>query len=385
MLFLYICLFYHLLIITVGIYKDITKYNIKFNNLKKRFWIKNIKKADILIHSVSCGESKLMLPLVKMFKSRNYSIKFSIHTPSGFELLQNHTDTVFLKPYDNFFIMFYMFFIIRPKILIISVSDTWPMYILCAKIFKCQIIYVNYKIKPKKKLRNALHYYIADKIYLRDKINLYSDQYKKYKYLGDLKILSNTYMPINKTNKYMVITIASANENEIGIHLQLIEYLLNRYLNIKIIYVPRHLNWINNFKSSFRHLKYNFINTIEEIHKCENKILVCWKYGLLANIYSKSHICLMGDTFNNVGGHNLIEPAIKKNVILTGPNVITCINHIKIIKYVIITSSIEELIKNVTEIIKNKKYILYGNENYRSILDKKSEILVNLNLLEQEL
>ena len=44
-------------------------------------------------------------------------------------------------------------------------------------------------------------------------------------------------------------------------------------------------------------------------------MLVCWKYGLLSNIYSKSHICLMGDTFNNVGGHNLIEPAINKNVI----------------------------------------------------------------------
>ena len=44
MLFLYICLFYHLLIIIIGVYKDITKYSIKFNDLKKKIIDKKYKK-----------------------------------------------------------------------------------------------------------------------------------------------------------------------------------------------------------------------------------------------------------------------------------------------------------------------------------------------------
>ena len=93
----------------------------------------------------------------------------------------------------------------------------------------------------------------------------------------------------------------------------------------------------------------------------------------------------MGDTFNNIGGHNLIEPGLNKNTILTGPNVYTIKNQINILDNVIINNNLDELIINTEYLIVNKKYNKYGEDNYKCIINKKSQIEKNLDKLILEL
>ena len=363
-----------LFIIIILLLKDILKYKISTKHLIKRFIPDELNKIDVLIHAVSCGESKLTLPIIEKLEEKNIKVKLSVHTPTGFELVKKYTNKAFLKPYDIFLTTFYIFYKLRPKVIIISVSDTWPYFILFSKLFGCKIFYVNYKIKKNKVLRNYIHYIISEKIYLsQQKIET-----RKYSYLGDLKLLEKKQNIHSKKNKLRII-IASANKNEFDLHLEYIKYLINKYPKIQIIYVPRHLNWLDFFKNKIKDIDYYFINNIDDIDKYDNNLFICWKIGLLNQLYSKTNICLMGDTFNNIGGHNLIEPGLNKNTILTGPNVHTIQNQINILDNVIINKNLNELIINTEYLIVNKKYNKYGEDNYKCIINKKSQIENNLN------
>lgn len=369
-----------LFIIIILLTKDILKYKISINNLRKRFIPDKLNKIDVLIHAVSCGESKLTLPIIKKLEEKNIKVKLSVHTPTGVELVTKYTNKAFLKPYDTFFTTFYMFYILRPKVIIISVSDTWPYFILFSKLFGCKIFYVNYKIKKNKVLRNYIHNIISEKIYLSEQ----KIETKKYSYLGDLKLLEKKNNIINNKNKLRII-IASANKNEFDLHLEYIKYLIKKYPKIQIIYVPRHLNWLEFFKNKIKDIDYYFINNIDDIDNYDNKLFICWRIGLLNQLYSKTNICLMGDTFNNIGGHNLIEPGLNKNTILTGPNVHTIKNQINILDNVIINNNLDVLILNTIDLIINQKYKKYGEDNYKCIINKKNQIEKNLDKLILEL
>lgn len=369
---LYIFIYLEIIIFSILLLIDFLNYK-KFTLLDRINIFKIANKIDILIHSSSRGESKLTLPLIKKLNENNIKTKLSIHTPTGFNLINKYTNNCFLKPYDSPIMTFIMFLLLRPKIIIISERDTWPFFILYSKILKCKIYFINYKVKKNRKINNIIHYLIANKIFTIEKKN----QFSKYSYLGDIKFLSNECYLQKKSN--LTVIIASANENEISIHLKFIKNIIEYYPLIKIIYVPRYLNWKKKFKYYINDIKHKFIKDINEINQINKNLLICWKNGLLNKLYSYSHICLMGDTFNNIGGHNLIEPAINKNVIITGPNVDTCYNQTKIIKNVFILKNIIELTNITLDIIKNKKYKKYGEENYKCISDHKLIVENNIN------
>ena len=143
-----ICIiFYHIIVLFVGIYKDIFKYNISLKNIIQRRFFLHGEPIDVLIHAVSCGEAKSALHLIDKLIEKKIKYRLSVHTPSGFGIAKKRTDDVFLKPYETLFSMLHMFLILKPKIIVISGSDTWPCFIFFALLFNVKIYYINYKIK----------------------------------------------------------------------------------------------------------------------------------------------------------------------------------------------------------------------------------------------
>jgi len=385
---------YQFLVFILNSATDIFKHKITFQLYLQRFFNLNLKKSDILLHACSCGEVKLLTPITKLLDEKNILYQLSIHTPSGYKLMKEQKN-IFLKPFDNFIFMFFIFYRIRPKILIISSRDVWPFYIFWALYFNVKIYFVNYEIKGNY-LKNVIYYSIATKIFLKNKIknktknktkNKLIKNNSKYEYLGNLKFLSSKIIKkkinkkINKNlhknqNKKLRIVIASANENELDIHLNYMIEIIKIYPKIQFIYVPRHLNWFYKFKNKLSNIDYEIIfddNNLN-IHTITKNIIVIWQYGLLEKIYSYSNICIMGDTFNNIGGHNLIEPAINKNYIVTGPNIHTCQDIYNKIHGKLKVNNLEELIFQTKVIINKKLYKKYAINNQKKILKIKKKI-----------
>ncbi|VVU95029.1 3-Deoxy-D-manno-octulosonic-acid transferase (kdotransferase) [seawater metagenome] len=355
-----------LLIILLESFNYFKKYNIQFKDYLQKFCIydKKLKKVDFLLHAVSCGEALSLQPIINYLERKKYSYLITVHTPTGYHLLSKKNKNVILKPFDTFFTIAYLFYCIQPKIICIAESDTWPHYIALAKYLNIKIYFFNYT-KKNKPFRNLVHKFIATQIFTKEKI-------------GNLKILS-TYIPMILHKKFDTIIIASASQDEFKIHLEYMKYCINLKKDVKIIYVPRHLNWKEEFDRMmdleyylFYDCRENDINILLERYN----ILVVWSIGNLNQMYKYSKICLMGDTFNKVGGHNIIEPGVNNNFILLGPNYETCKDLIPYVKQLYIVDNIQELKEKTLDIIQSN--IICNNKEF--IIKKKDTILSNFTL-----
>jgi len=370
-----IILIYQILLFVYYLIKDILQYNIKFSDLIKRFYYNESSKIDVLINAKSVGESKAILPLIYKLEKKKINFKLCVNLPEGYYFIKKYTNKVFLKPYNTLITTLLLLIKLRPKVIISPNGDFKCLLYMFGKLFGSKIYFINYFINNKGfNIRHNINYLLADQIYLSHKI---LDKYKKYSYIGDLKLLYSSESILNKS-KYLTLIIASASYEEIDVHIKYIKYLISNY-EIKIIYVPRYLNWLNKFKNKINNIDHQFINDIYNDNEINSSLIICWKIGVLNKLYNKSHICLMGNTFTKIGGHNLVEPSINKNAILTGPNTKTCQNQCDILN-VVKNKNFEELIYNTNKIIKNKLYINMGFTNYNNILNEQTNINNNLDL-----
>lgn len=276
--------------------------------------------------------------------------------------------------YDNIVSMLLLFIQVRPKILIISTSDIWPIYILLAKIFCKKIILINASFDLKKEYKIKIFNMIFDQIYFR-KWNNIIEKNKNYHYLGDLKLLYK----INDTKKnHNYFILASTREEEFKLHLKVIDYLIDK--NISIIYVPRYLNWEDKFVRGISKYNYKFLDNIDQIDNSKQyQILVFWKFGLLNKLYKYSNYTLIGSSFFD-DCHNIIEPIVNKNIVFTGPYIKEIEEYVNIFNKVFICQDYNDLIKNINYVLNNKeKKLEIINKNLDNIKKEQANINDMLN------
>ena len=295
-----------MLIIIIETYKCFIKYKITWKDYKQKWGIykKKIKKVDCILHAVSCCEVMIYDQLLKYWRKK----KFFNYCSYSYRIFINkkYTPYCVIKPFDTFLTMLILLIRTQPKIIIVAENDLWPFYIGLAKCMNIKIYLINYRTKSY--IRDLYHSIIATKIYNKNSV-------------GNLKILS-TDIPMESLKQYDTIIISCANANEFNLHLKYIKEILKINRNVKIIYVPRHLDWLKQFEKNMDLNYYLLFKDRElDINVLFKKydIIVVWSFGILGHLYKFSKICLMGDTFNDIGGHNILEPAINNNIILLGP------------------------------------------------------------------
>lgn len=346
-----------LFIFILLIHKDITKYKLKLSTIIIKRFFSFYENKDVLLHGVSCGEVKSLEIIVRYLENNNKSYYITSHTPTGYYLGKKFTTNIILKPYDSFVTMFIFFLLIKPKYLVISESDSWPFYLFFAKIFCKEIIYINYKFKYNKPLRNIYHNLFANRIYL--KFNQIKPWYtkNKYKLLGNIKFLNHQL-----TEKHLLpksVIFASAHIEEIDTHikifLQLEDYVL--------IYVPRHLNCKDETINKLNKFNLNWCEDIDDINITKNKkiINIFWKFGILNKLYNITQITVMGGTFDNTGGHNIIEPIVNRNIVLVGNSLYTIMDLLDIFKvFQIKEDNVKKILLNIDKSTINDNIDIYN-------------------------
>ena len=378
-------LIYQITLLLYYVLKDILWHNIQFSDLIKRFYNTENSKTDIIINTKSVGESKAILSVLHKLEEKNINVKLCVNLPEGYYFIKNYTNKVFLKPYNTILTTLLLFIYSRPSIIISPNGDFKDILYLCGKIYGTKIYFINYYINNSLNIRHSINNLLADRIYLG---HPFIDTFKKYEFMGNLKFLYSSISKLDKSTELtldksteltldksteLTLIIASASCEEIDIHIKYIKHLLSNY-TIKIIYVPRYLDWLDTFKKKIININHQFISDLYNDNEIHSDLIIYWNIGLLNKFYSKSHICLMGDTFNKVGGHNLMEPSVQKNAILTGPNInSTQLN-------IMNNRNLEELISNTDKIITNKLYINMGLKNYKYVQERKKTVNNNLDL-----
>lgn len=346
-----------LFIFILLIYKDITKYKLKLLTIITKRFFSFYQKKDVLLHGVSCGEVKSLEILVKYLEESKKSYYITAHTPSGYYLGKKFTNNIILKPYDSLISMLIFFLLIKPKYLIISESDSWPFYLFFAKIFCKEIIYINYKFKYNKPLRNIYHNLFANRIYLKFNQNKPWYLFNKYQVLGNIKFLNHQLIKKNLLPKSVIF--ASAHTEELDSHIKIFLQLENYVL----IYVPRHLNYKDETINKLNKFNLNWCQDINDINITKNKkiINIFWKFGILNSLYNITQITVMGGTFDNTGGHNIIEPIVNRNIVLVGNSLYTIMDLLDIFKvFQIKEDNVKKILLNIDKSTINDNIDIYN-------------------------
>ncbi len=340
----------------VFIYLAIRKFKKKpvFGSFKERFGFipKNINnnKKTIWLHAVSVGEILSIETVINQIKKEdsNAICYVTCGTIAGKNIAKKHlkADYISFLPYDFLIIMLIAFNRINPNKIIIIEAEIWPNFLMLAKRLDIPLYLLNARITE----RSAQKYFTFKSI-LKNIFNLFDQiltqtdcdkilfeklgvEPQKVKVLGNIKTLNvlekkEITKKIILKNSYKILLVGSIHPGELNIYLDLFNKLKLNIKNLKLILAPRHFNWEQELikKVSFTQEKYfiynekNNLDLDENLDKIlsENNILLICKLGELFKLYQIADIFYLGGTFVNIGGHNLLEPAVWGIPSIIGP------------------------------------------------------------------
>ena len=359
--------------------------NYKFNNNKKTIWI----------HAASVGEFKSSDYLINKY-SKNYNILITTTTVSAAEYaLEHYNDNIIhqFAPLDidiwiNKFLDKW-----KPSFIIWIESDLWPMTLHNIKKKKIKAILLNLRLSPKslKKWKILPSFYnnllsSFDEIFAQseiDKQRVKQITHQKINFIGNLKLISSNQIlktseqiEINKNSNIELLMLASTHNKEELLLIPSLKKLLEEFKNLRLIIAPRHPGRSKEILSlcSSYNLKSKLLSRIKNNNFNENKILIIDSFGVLSNYFSISDIVFLGGSLIPSGGHNPIEPALHKCVILTGIHIFNWQNIFDDMskkKACLEIKSIEDFEINLTNLLYHKEKIENMKKNAFNFSQKK--------------
>jgi 3-deoxy-D-manno-octulosonic-acid transferase len=329
------------------------------DSIPKRFFPFNNNSFDnnsIWFHSCSLGETKALKPLIDKL---NTDVNISVVTNTGFEEAIKLSKSVRFLPFE----IFLLFWIKKQKKLIVMEAELWYMLFFVAKRKDINTILINARISDKSYNKYLKFRFLyknifenIDKVFAQsdiDKQRLESLGAKNVEVVGNIK----TFSKIDVTTVYdkpneLVITAGSTHKNEE-------ELILDAYLklnnNHKLIIVPRHPERFDEvdllIKSKISTQTYH---RFSQNRNFDSDIILVDMMGELINIYAISDIVILGGAFENIGGHNPIEPAYFNCKIISGENYFNQKELFKAVDNISITNN-NKILDTIQDAIDNGK------------------------------
>lgn len=237
------------------------------------------------------------------------------------------------------------------------------MLFLCAKNKGTKTILINARISDKSyksyKKFSFLYKRIfknIDKVFAqsqKDKDRLLELGAKNVEVIGNIKLaqLPKTFLGLQRLNE-IVICAASTHKNEE-------ELILNSYDKKygKLIIVPRHPERFDEVDILIKKFVQNKNITYHRYSKEDDfnsDIILIDKMGILNDIYSISDVVILGGAFENIGGHNPIEPAFFGCKIISGKNIFNQHSLFECIEnyYIIENNQLKEYLERIEKLEK---------------------------------
>lgn len=366
----------------VAKWRDAVRQKLGFlpGNLKNIY--KNKKR--IWFHTVSVGEFNAALPVIQSFSGETLVVSTGTKTAQEMaakklarEIEVGKVILIYM-PWDHPLIMFFSFMQIKPSHLITLETEIWPALLFTAKLFKTPVAVINARLND-----SSFAWYKAFSFFFRDVFSSFSlvlsqsatDNRKFIEMglsrdntimLGNIKFaLTPAIAPeripaLRESFGYqedsMVLLAASTHEEEEAVILSIYAELKELFPQLRLIIAPRHperFDIVEDYINSAANLiplrfskikaeydKYQEKIRIEKasyekrglslefkakplkpfIENC-NDVLLVDTIGDLAKIMAAADIAFVGGTIpDNVGGHNVLEPAVYGIPVLIGVN-----------------------------------------------------------------
>lgn len=299
------------------------------------------KKNSIamMIHCVSVGETLSAIPFVKkMSEIVNKNILFTTSTHTGWkvahEKIRHFVEKIDFFPFDFLFSIYMFYKAYNPKCIILTETEIWPNMIFFAKFYNIPIFVINGRISdrsyPKyKKFRFFLKSFLDYPYFLMQSekdqeriINLGASSQKtintgniKYDYYLS-EVFYDRYQ-FGFSENDIILLAGSTHDGEEKIILDAYISLKSKFKNLKLILAPRHPERFGHVEKIVKESGVKY--TLRTENNTTEDVLILNTIGELKNMYSICDIAFVGGSLVNIGGHNIIEPAIFQKPVIFGP------------------------------------------------------------------
>ncbi|MBT9536625.1 MAG: 3-deoxy-D-manno-octulosonic acid transferase [Nitrospirae bacterium] len=318
------------------------------------FQLSTLNSKLIWIHAVSVGEVIASLPLLEKLKVRypSVSLVLSTITDTGqkvaMEKASEGTKVIYL-PFDLNFILKRTLKNIQPNLFITIETELWPNLLLMLKKRKIPAVVMNGRIsddsfKGYKKIKFFMQSIIdcVDLFCMQDavyagRIKELGAQEEKIRVIGSFKFDTVPSLNVPEWTKlltYPVIIAGSTHRGEEDLIASSYIELKKDFPGLTLIIAPRHPERFKEVEELVKKKGLEYIKRSELASKfpgfrasrlgespgVTGLIIILDAVGELASVYGVSDVAVIGGSFIEHGGQNLLEPAFWAKPIICGPH-----------------------------------------------------------------
>ena len=303
--------------------------------LRSRLWggRHRSKQPLVWVHAASVGEVEAVTPLVRALSQQGEAILFTSFTATGYHTIQrNFGDGVEagIIPIDIGWICGRFIRQHDIKLCLLMETELWPELLYQTARKSIPIIQLNARLSRKtlklpRLIRGLLHRtmgYIS--LHLtrneddRDKLMQLGGPQQKIIIVGNLKSaieLSPSY-PRLVERDYLLL--ASSHDSE---ELLLLSQRPASVEKLLLVIAPRHPTRSKALQQLLSQLGIDFATrSLSQAVNPRTEVYLADTLGELKALMAHARIVIMGGSFDQTGGHNIIEPAALGRPIITGPS-----------------------------------------------------------------
>jgi len=306
----------------------------------------------IWVHAVSVGEVTAAAPIVASIRDDypGACIIFSTGTETGQEMARAIIPqaTAFIYyPLDIPWVVRKVIRQISPDIFVPVETELWPNFIRICRENSVKVVMVNGRISPRSyKNYAATGFFWKKVLQCVDEIGVISktdgERLKalgmppsRVHVMGNAKydslaakasplLFEETARKLNINSQDFVFVAGSTHEGEEEIVLSVYKSLLDKYADMKLIIVPRHIARGQTVLSLARQRGFDDSITMKEImngrQRSGERVIIVDVIGELFKLYSLAMVVFCGGSLVPKGGQNILEPAAWGKVIFFGPS-----------------------------------------------------------------
>ena len=291
------------------------------------------KTAQTWVHASSVGEIEAVTPLVRELIDGGEPILLTSFTATGYKSIKrNFNDSVeaAIIPVDFAWTCKRFLRQHQVKLCLLMETELWPELLYQSARRGIPIVQINARLSQKSLqapafvrslLRRSISY-ISLHLTRNDSdrsclIQLGADPLK-IRIIGNLKSSTDLLSSYPNLIDREYLLIASSHEGEETMLLSHRSALTEKLL---IVIAPRHPVRSNTIQQQLTQLGLNYATRSQsEPIGAQTQVYLADTLGELKALIAHARIVIMGGSFNNTGGHNLIEPAALARPIITGPS-----------------------------------------------------------------
>lgn len=376
------------------------KWGIYSTTLREKFCKQSGNKKTIWFHAVSVGEFNAIKSLIPELVAE-FNVVISTTTRTGHDLAERTFPElpILYFPYDFRPAIHQAIKLVKPHLVMITETELWPNFIdMVTRRYHKPLLLINGRLSHKsfngyqsirfliKPCLNQVSHFYMQSQGDTDRIRSLGDvPAERFTVMGNLKFdllpsVDSTKRAIlthllNIGEADTILTCASTHSGEDQPFVETYLQLKKDFPELKLILAPRHPERLAEIKNILRSktLSYSVRSQLTENTPNQQSIVVLDSIGELLTIYSFTTIAVMGGSFVEKGGQNLLEPLSQGVPVIFGPYM----HNFAEICRMVLESKAGYQVQNHRELAHAITELLTQPEIYNSMAEKGQQLIEN--------